>query len=132
MTERVTGGCKCGKVRLEGTLLDAPMFRCHCRDCQQLTGGGHSEMVPLAKADFQITEGYSTYAMQGGSGRSTFSRFCPTCGAQLTRNSERMADRIYVHAGALDDPTRYAPSRSIYTDAAQPWDRASVIDDTAD
>ena len=127
MTRQLAGGCKCGLVRFEGRLLGAPMFRCHCRDCQQLTGSGHSEMIPLSRSDFMISETCKTYEMKGGSGGSTFSGFCPECGSQLTRNSARMSDRIYVHASSLDDPRRYRPEKSICADAAQVWDQASVI-----
>ena len=92
MSERVTGGCKCGLVRYEGTRLDAPMFRCHCRDGQQLTGTGHSEMLPLAIDGFSISGYCKNYEMIGTSGQPTFSGFCPNCGSPLTRNSSRMGD----------------------------------------
>ena len=127
MSERVFGGCKCGSVRYEGSRLDAPMFRCHCRDCQQLTGSGHSEMMPLAIEHFSITDTCKTYEMLGGSGQSTFSGFCPDCGSQITRNSQRMSDRIYVHASSLDDPGKYKPEKSIYPNSAQVWDKAAII-----
>ncbi|MEX3016092.1 GFA family protein [Gymnodinialimonas hymeniacidonis] len=127
MADQITGGCKCGKVRYAGTPLDAAPFRCHCRDCQQLTGSGHTEMMPLAREGFAISETCRIYEMQGGSGQSTYSGFCPDCGAQLIRRSARMGDRVYVHAGSLDDPAQYAPERSIYSDAAQPWDAGSII-----
>ncbi|SHJ90846.1 Uncharacterized conserved protein [Shimia gijangensis] len=126
MNERLVGGCKCGAVRYSGSRADVPMFRCHCRDCQQLTGSGHSDMVPLDAASFSMSDGSKTYEMAGGSGRSTFSGFCPNCGAQLTRRSERSPDRIYVHAASLDDPSVYKPAKSIYADCAQPWDNAVV------
>lgn len=127
MSERLSGGCKCGSVRYEGTRLNAAMFRCHCRDCQQLTGSGHSEMMPLAFKDFTITDTCKTFEMLGGSGQSTFSGFCPTCGSQITRNSQRMSDRIYVHASSLDDPDKYEPEKSIYPNSAQVWNKASII-----
>ncbi|WP_428845083.1 GFA family protein [Gymnodinialimonas ceratoperidinii] len=127
MAMRLIGGCKCGLVRYQGTRLEAPMFRCHCRDCQQLTGSGHSEMVPLAIQDFTISDTSKTYEMVGKSGLSTFSGFCPNCGSQLTRNSQRMSDRIYVHASSLDDPSIYKPKKSIYSEAAQAWDEAAIL-----
>jgi len=127
MTDRIVGGCKCGLVRYEGAWLDAPMFRCHCRDCQQLTGSGHSEMVPLAIEGFEIGDACKTYEMLGGSGQPTYSGFCPNCGSPLTRNSARMNDRIYVHASSLDYPARYSPEKSIYSSAAQDWDKTAII-----
>jgi len=127
MSERLSGGCKCGLVRYEGTRFDAPMFRCHCRDCQQLTGSGHSEMMPLVLEDFKISDTCKTFQMLGGSGQLTFSGFCPNCGSQITRNSQRMSDRIYVHASSLDDPRKYEPEKSIYPDSAQDWDQEAII-----
>jgi hypothetical protein len=35
-----TGGCSCGAIRYESTAEPIMMFKCHCRDCQQTTGGG--------------------------------------------------------------------------------------------
>lgn len=127
MSEYVTGGCKCGLVRYEGMRLNAPMFRCHCRDCQQLTGAGHAEMLPLAIDDFAIGKDCKIYEMLGGSGQPTFSGFCPNCGSQLTRNSSRMSDRIYVHAASLDDQSLYSPEKSIYASSAQNWDKCAII-----
>ncbi|WP_170344937.1 GFA family protein [Ruegeria atlantica] len=130
MTERITGGCKCGLVRYAGTRLNVPMFRCHCRDCQQLTGSGHSEMMPLVLGSFEVSNACKTYEMLGGSGKPTFSGFCPNCGAQLTRRSSLMNDRIYVHASSLDDPRKYNPEKSIYQESAQFWDATSVVGQT--
>ncbi|MEM9577086.1 MAG: GFA family protein [Pseudomonadota bacterium] len=122
MEEKISGGCKCGAIRYTGERTDVPMFRCYCRDCQQLIGTGHSEMMPLVAGTFEVEGTPTVYRMKGRSGRSTWSSFCSACGSPLTRRSERMADRIYVHAASLDDPRQYTPSRSIYADAAQPWD----------
>ncbi|WP_425038155.1 GFA family protein [Primorskyibacter sp. S187A] len=123
----ITGGCKCGRIRYAGLRSDAAMFRCHCRDCQHLTGAGHADMVPLQRASFEISADCTIYEMRGGSGQPTFSGFCPGCGSQIFRRSTRMPDRMYVHAASLDDPTIYAPDISLYPEAAQPWDRDSII-----
>ena len=127
MNEKLEGGCKCGMVRYEGTRLDAPMFRCHCRDCQQLTGSGHSEMMPLICESFLIGEACKTYEMLGTSGNSTYGGFCPNCGSPLTRRSDLMSDRVYVHAASLDAPERYIAEKSIYSGSAQPWDAAAIV-----
>ena len=122
MTIRVVGRCKCGSVEYEGERAKADTFRCYCRDCQQLTGTGHSEMMPLDANSFVASGSYTEYKMIGGSGQPTWSGFCQRCGSQLTRRSKRMEDRVYVHAASLDDPKQYSPSKSIYANSAQPWD----------
>ncbi len=126
VVEETTGRCKCGKIQYSGVLSDAPMFRCYCRDCQQLTGTGHSEMVPLVFDSFSINNSYVEYEMTGDSGQSTWSGFCPNCGSPLTRRSQRMSDRVYVHAASLDDPAQHHPTKSVYSGSAQPWDDPSV------
>ncbi len=35
-----TGGCVCGAIRYECSAEPIMMFKCHCRDCQHVTGGG--------------------------------------------------------------------------------------------
>ena len=125
MEERFRGGCKCGQVRYEGQRAEAQMFRCFCRDCQQLTGAGHADLVPLERETFSISAEARVFEMIGGSGRSTYSVFCPNCGSQLMRRSEKMNDRVYVHAGSLDDPGQYACEKLIYPDAAQAWDNGN-------
>lgn len=118
----LTGRCKCGAVSFRGERSDLEGFRCYCRDCQQLTGTGHSEMLPLRADSFDISGPVREFEMKGESGRSTWSSFCTICGCPITRRSQKSAHRVYVHAGALDDPTTYDPKFSIYTDTAQPWD----------
>ena len=122
MADRITGGCACGQVRYEGERADAAPFRCYCRDCQRATGTGHSEMFPLVADTFVVTGDRREHELTGGSGQSTWSGFCPACGSPLTRRSARMSDRVYVHAGSLDDLDAYAPENEIYIDAAAPWD----------
>ena len=129
MSKVVTGGCKCGAVRYRGWRASVPSFRCHCRDCQQLTGAGHSEMMPLEAETFEIDDTCKIYQMIGGSGHPTYSGFCPNCGSQLFRKSDRMSDWVYVHAGSLDDPSHYVPERSIYPESAQDWDDGIVVPD---
>ena len=83
-------------------------------------------MVPLIAATFSIGDKCKMYQMRGGSGRPTYSGFCPNCGSQLMRASERMSDCVYVHAASLDNPEDYSPQKSIYTDSAQRWDDAVI------
>ena len=126
MTKAISGGCKCGAVRYLGELSDVSPFRCYCRDCQRLTGTGHAEMFPLVAETFQLVGPRAEYQMTGGSGKFTWSGFCTACGSPLTRRSERKAHCLYVHASSLDKPEIYRPRRSIYTEAAQPWDEPTL------
>ncbi|PWJ16971.1 GFA family protein [Jannaschia seohaensis] len=123
MTQRITGGCHCGAARYRGRGAAAAPFRCYCRDCQRLTGTGHAEMLPLERDSLHLDGPVTEYRMTAGSGAPTWSAFCATCGAPLTRRSDRMSDLVYVHAASLHAPEHYSPERILYPEAAQRWDR---------
>src|SRR6516165_12790099 len=56
-----TGGCACGAIRYECTGEPIMMLKCHCRDCQHITGGGFAAAVLLPAEAFQLTKGELTY-----------------------------------------------------------------------
>ncbi|MET3825984.1 hypothetical protein ABIC16_001677 [Sphingomonas sp. PvP055] len=39
MTETVTGGCQCGRIRYSVEIENNDAYLCHCRMCQRATGG---------------------------------------------------------------------------------------------
>ena len=54
-----TGGCVCGAVRYECSAEPIMTLKCHCRDCQQVTGGA------LVFAARQETGDESAHAREG-------------------------------------------------------------------
>jgi len=56
-----TGGCVCGAVRYECTAEPIMMFKCHCRDCQQVTGGGFVAGLLVPTSAFRLTQGKLRY-----------------------------------------------------------------------
>ena len=39
MTDTMTGGCACGRVRYSAEIGNDEAYLCHCRMCQRATGG---------------------------------------------------------------------------------------------
>jgi hypothetical protein len=122
MTLNVSGGCLCGQYRYEISGTPIAMFNCHCRDCQQSTGGPYSPVVYVAKNSFRVIQGemkhYSTDSEPGGSNKRGF---CAECGARVTGGETD--EGIGILASSLDDPTVFSPQVNIYVREAQPWDR---------
>ena len=84
MTIPFYGGCACGAIRYECTAEPLHMFCCHCRDCQQASGGPYSPAVLVPSKAFKLTRGspryYTTPSVSGG----THTRgFCADCGSRL-------------------------------------------------
>ncbi len=122
-----TGGCYCGAVRYECTAKpeQIEMFNCHCRDCQSMTGGGHTPVVFVPASTFQFTRGtpryFSTDSDQAGP-QSHKRSFCPECGSRLTGGEFAGAPNIGMCGGSLDDPSVFKPAADFWVSDAQPWD----------
>ncbi len=122
-----TGGCYCGAVRFECTAApkDIEMFKCHCRDCQHVSGGGHTPIVFVPASTFKFTRGtpryFSTDSDLTGP-RSHKRSFCPECGSRLTGGESPESTNIGMTVGSLDDPEGFEPSAEFWMSDAHPWD----------
>ena len=121
-----TGGCVCGAIRYECTAEPIMMFKCHCRDCQRLTGGGFVAGLLVPVSAFRLTKGQLRYhftpSLAGGKHKRGF---CAKCGSRLTggESDERPTGFIGVTAGSLDDPSWFRPQMDFFVSDAQPWDQ---------
>ncbi|HYD85476.1 MAG TPA: GFA family protein [Opitutus sp.] len=124
ITTPFTGGCQCGAVRYEcdARLDEIFMFKCHCRDCQRLSGGAFTPVVFVPRERLRITRGeIRRHATQGESGEH-IRGFCPSCGSRLTGGEGPGSPGIGVTAASLDDPSGFEPQMEIWVSDAQPWD----------
>ena len=121
MPNSFTGGCVCGAIRYECTSRPIAMLNCHCRDCQQVSGGPFTPVVYVPAKAFRITKGslryYDTPSAAGGYNKRGF---CPECGSRITGAE---SDRgIGITASSLDDPSWFRPKMNLWVGDAQPWD----------
>ena len=56
-----TGGCVCGAIRYECTAEPIMTFKCHCHDCQRVTGGGFVAGLLVPASAFRLTKGQLRY-----------------------------------------------------------------------
>ena len=102
------------------------MFKCHCRDCQRLTGGGFVAGLLVPASAFRLTKGQLRYhftpSLAGGKHKRGF---CAKCGSRLTggESDERPTGFIGVTAGSLDDPSWFRPQMDFFVSDAQAWDQ---------
>lgn len=118
---RFAGGCVCGAIRYECDAAPIMMFKCHCRDCQHVTGGGYAPVLLFRRNDVRITKGSlqhsATESMAGGEHERGF---CASCGSCISGG--KSASTIGTVAGSLDDPSLFRPTMDIHIADAQPWD----------
>ncbi|GAA5116833.1 GFA family protein [Luteolibacter yonseiensis] len=110
-------------MRYESTAEPVLMLKCHCRDCQRITGGPYVPVVVFPYPAFRLTQGevrrHSTATEGGG---HNVRGFCPECGSRLTGAENAERGIIGVVASSLDDPAIFQPKFEIYVEDAQPWD----------
>ena len=118
-----TGGCVCGEIRYECSARPLMMLKCHCRDCQQVSGGAYTPVVVVPLKAFKLTKGalqhYATPSLGGG---QNLRGFCVRCGSRLTGAENPERGIIALTASSLDDPSWFKPAMDIFVGDAQPWD----------
>ena len=115
-----TGGCVCGAVRYECTAEPIAMFKCHCRDCQRVSGGAYAPVLLVPADAFTLTSGSVRYhvtdSLRGGRHKRGY---CADCGSRLVGSP---SDKVGILAGSLDDPSLFRPDMNMFTCDLQPWD----------
>jgi len=123
MTKPYAGGCACGAIRYETSSRPIVQNHCQCRDCQQRSGTGHGSYLAFAqRADVTITGKAKEWRVAGDSGNDKIHAFCPTCGTSVYVTFAAMPEVIAVHAGSLDDPSRFNPQMVMYGIRGHSWD----------
>ncbi|MGY9046469.1 aldehyde-activating protein [Puniceibacterium antarcticum] len=107
--QRFTGGCLCGKVRIEAFGSPLRVGMCHCFDCRK-----HHGAVFHASAVFPE----NAVKMEGEIRDYVGRAFCPTCGSSVF---SRSLDEIEVHLGALDIPDQLVPTYELWTIRRESW-----------
>ena len=118
-----TGGCVCGAVRYACSAEPIMMVKCHCRDCQRVSGGPYTPAVLVPYNAFKVIQGtirhFATPSVGGGHNKRGF---CPKCGSRLTGGEDPEKGIIGIHASSLDEPDWFWATADMFVADAQPWD----------
>ena len=106
MSEAMTGGCQCGRIRYTAQIDSDNAILCHCRMCQRATGGVSvaykGEIRKDAIAWSREPDWYESSPI-------AHRPFCSACGTPLGfayPDSELMD----LTVGSFDDPSRFRPA----------------------
>lgn len=104
MTETMTGGCQCGRIRYTVRIEDFDAYLCHCRMCQRATGGVSIAFKNVKKASMTWEREPELYASSPIAQRP----FCSACGTPLGFEYPDSENRDLT-VGSFDDPSRFVP-----------------------
>lgn len=107
--DQVTGGCRCGAVRLMAQGQPDRVGICHCLDCRKQHGALFYAAAIFPQAAVTITGDTSDYR-----GR----HFCPNCGCPVFARS---GDEVEVHLGTLDAIDQFTPTYECWTARRENW-----------
>lgn len=104
MTERMSGGCACGRVRYEAEVENDEAYLCHCRMCQRATGSISIAFKNVKKSNVSWEGEPDWYRSSPIAQRP----YCAACGTSLGfafPDSENMD----LTVASFDDPSRFRP-----------------------
>jgi len=122
MSEVMEGGCHCGQVRYK--ISADPLWggHCQCTNCQTFSGTGHASNLLVPLEAFEVTGDLSLYEHKTDAGNTTSRYTCSNCATPIYGVGSANTVVAVVRAGSLDDPSRFSPKATIYTDSALAWD----------
>ena len=122
----LTGRCLCGSCSY--TIEGEPVVvaRCHCLDCQRLSGAGHTTGAMFPEDGVALTGVPTTFSLRSDSGATVTRLFCGTCGSPLFGMNTVMPGFMTVCLGTLDNSDALMPQVAIFTRSRRAWDAADA------
>jgi hypothetical protein len=112
----------CGAVRYESTAEPVAFVKCHCRECQYVSGGAAASVVVVPKDGFSITKGdVKGFSSTSAKGNQVTRKFCPDCGTPMFSELAANPAVWVIKAGTMDDASWLTPGATLWTSTAQPW-----------
>jgi hypothetical protein len=104
MTESMTGGCACGRVRFTARIDSDEAYLCHCRMCQRATGSISVAFRSMKKADVEWATEPAWYVSSPIARRP----YCRECGTSLGFAFPD-SDSMDLTVASFDHPSRFKP-----------------------
>ncbi len=118
----VEGGCACKAIRYRISGEPGFSFHCQCRDCQYLSGTGHTSAIIYDRDGIHIDGELNWYEREAPSGNRVRSGFCSNCGTHVINHNSGYPKNAFITVGTLDDPSRFKPTKILYREEGHDWD----------
>ena len=114
----MTGGCRCGQVRLKISAAPLLTMACHCTGCQRMSASAFSLNAAIPSEGFAVTQGDPVI---GGLHDASRHFFCPHCMSWMFTRPEGMDWFVNLRPTMLDDRGWFTPFIETWTSEKLPW-----------
>jgi hypothetical protein len=118
----LSGRCQCGQISYVVIGVPIVIGHCYCKNCQRLTGAGHSSAAMFPESRVQITGTLTEYSFHPTPETVDTRLFCSTCGSQVLGKNSAAPNMLSIALGTLDNPNALPPQGSIYVKQKANWD----------
>ena len=102
MSDRIEGGCLCGKVRFTVENRFEQLYLCHCSQCRKITGSAYASILLSQPDRLEWLAGEDNINRFEYPGRNFTKAFCRDCGSGVPYLNQP-GTALIVPAGAFDD-----------------------------
>mmetsp|Transcript_55602 Transcript_55602/g.113656 ORF Transcript_55602/g.113656 Transcript_55602/m.113656 type:complete len:143 (+) Transcript_55602:55-483(+) len=122
--EPFLGKCLCGGVTYKVSAAPVTSLMCICTECQTIGGGFGvgSVVAPQEAVTVETGSDLLQEFQMSGSTKGVTRRFCKTCGTHVFANNPAYP-LMAVHAGTLDDASKFEPKVAIWCQSKRVWHR---------
>ena len=120
------GGCLCGAITYKINGKPIVVAHCSCRDCQKVSGAGHSTGAMFPVEQISVAGEMAEYKSLAESGNMVSHLFCPTCSSRLFGKNTGMPGVMTVAVGTLNDSDMFEPQVAIFARSRRHWDLADT------
>ncbi len=120
-----SGRCLCGAVGFQISSPPVRMSQCHCKDCQRVSGTGHTSQAFFKAADVEIRGELSSFAVTADSGNIVTRYFCPTCGSRVWNENTARPGIAVIAVGGMENSDWFEPEVVVFTRSRAKWDWTS-------
>jgi len=102
MSNKIAGGCYCGKVKFAFSGPASGVINCHCGMCRALSGADYTSWVVVPRANLEFEAGESemhTFKVSDQSEKS----FCSHCGTPVITLDNKYPDIYAFPRGILKE-----------------------------
>lgn len=107
MTQSLTGGCQCGRIRYTAEVEPGEAYLCHCKMCRRATGGVSIAFSNVSRDRLTWHSEPDWYQSSPIAHRP----FCSRCGTPLGF-AFLDGGNVDITVGSFDDPTPFRPSQN--------------------